>query len=70
MLSEQVVVKSVRMIPVEVSAFFEGEGGEIAVICVHVHERYGEGVQRVGDILRDGGFAAAGTAGDADDEWF
>lgn len=53
-LGEQIVVEGVGMIPVEMSSFFEGKVSEIAVVCVHVDERDGESVERVGDVFCDG----------------
>ena len=68
MVGEQVVVEGVGVVPVEASALVEGELGEVAVVGVHVDERDGECAEVVGDFAGDGGFAAAGSAGDADDE--
>ena len=70
MSAEEIVVESIRVVPVELATLIQREGGEVLVVCVHVDERDRRCSQQLGYVSRDGGFAGARTSSDSDDQRF
>jgi len=68
--AQQVVVESVRMVPVEFLPLVERKGGEVLVVCVHIDERNGRCRQKLGDIHGHGRLARSRAAGNSDYQGF
>ena len=70
MIGEEVEVEGVGVVPVDAASLLKRKGRKVPVVGVHVDEGDRERGEGVGDFSGDGGFSAAGSAGDADDQWF
>ena len=65
-MEEQVKLDRVRVVEVLLRALLEGKVGEVAVVEVEWEQAR---VELRGEFTREQGFARAGAAGDAEDQW-